>query len=590
MISFKSYFVIGIISTLIFVFTNIVSFLNLPVPENILLSFSFFGVLTFSFTIGIVALLPFRRNFSLFNFVFFPIIISTGLILNVIWMYSLAVFTLNPFVMNSLFIISQFLFFLFFVKQFFIKINYNQFSKQHFKEKISHYGVIFLIIFLIFTITVLSLINFYQYPVLRSDLTDYHTALTQSIISQEHLSYYYNSEVMFDIFHRHYNEREPIPYPQGWHVTTAVYSLFFGINSVQMGFVLSGLVISLIFGCLIALTFSISKSILISLVSIIPFFYTGIRGTQEFYLYGTFITGLAPLIIGILGILSILVLIFSINKEKKYSLSIFIAILIGIGITHPPSVMYLILIMIAYLALNHNNEFLTSIKKYFKNIFSRNFSINDLVLCIILVGVVIGGTYQFQINTILGYASPHNYSAIIENDADVFLGLSRSIDDGYVLTFSIVLIISIIFNIFYIKENRKFSLVILAFVFPIFFVSSFEFLTLLFIPIRLSVLLIPFSWIMLGITIFSLEKMIFLKFITKSNITDISNSQSTSSNVINFNIHWFFHYRFLVLIYFGISILLFYESMIEIFNFNSLIYEILPTHEVVCFGPSLRCT
>jgi len=234
-------------------------------------------------------------------------------------------------------------------------------------------------------------------------------------------------------------------------------------------------------------------------------------------------------------------------------------------------------------------NFLISIKKYFKNIFSRNFSINDLILCIILVGVVIGGTYQFPINTILGYASPINYSAIIDNDGDVFLGLSRSINDGYILTFSVILIITLMINIFYIKENRKFSFVILAFTLPIFFVSNFAFLTLLFIPIRLSVLLIPFSWVMLGITIFSIEKMIFSKFVAKSHITDILNSQSASSNVINFNIHWFFRYRLLVLIFFVISILLFYESMTEIFNFNSSIYEILPTHEVVCFGPSLRC-
>jgi len=302
-------------------------------------------------------LLPFRQNFSLFNFVFLPIIVSVGLILNLIWMYSLAVFTLNPFLMNSLFVISQFLFFLFFIKQYFVKINTNQFSKQNFKEKISHYGLISLTIFLIFTITVLSLINFYQYPVLRSDLTDYHTALTQSIIFQEHLSYYYHPEVMFDIFKIDYPEKGTIAYPQGWHITTAVYSLFFGINSVQMAFVLSGLIISLIFGCLISLTFSISKSTLISLVAVIPFFYTGIQGNQEFYLYGTFITGLGPLILGILGILLSLVLIFSISKEKKYSLSIFIAVLIGVGVIHPPTFMYLISIFIVYLALNYNNEF-----------------------------------------------------------------------------------------------------------------------------------------------------------------------------------------------------------------------------------------
>jgi hypothetical protein len=581
-IPFKIYFIFGVVSTLLFVFSILINLHNLPIVQNIDLIFSFISIVLFSFIIGFVVLLPFRNNISLFNLIYFPIIISTGLLVNLIWIFSLSVFTLDLFVMNSLLIISFPVFFIFFIKHYKNRLRCTQFLSK--KELIKQ--IILLITFLIILTSIASLIDLKEYPVLHSDLSDYHALLIQSIIHQDKVSFIYNHEIMHDVKKIDY-ANSTIPYPQGFHATTAVYSKFFEINPTQQGFVINGIVISLIFGSIISLSFTISKSYLISLVSVMSFFYVALDGgNQEFYLFGNFIIGLSPSLLGLLGIILTLTLLFSINSKKNYSLSIFFVLLISIGVIHPPSTVYLILIFFAHVALNFNRQFFNTIKKSFKLIFSRKFSPSDLVLCIILIGVILGGTYVLPLNAISGYSSPANFSHIVDGDHDLLLGLSRIIDDGFFLSSFIMLYITLFFNIFYIKENRSFSVIILIFTIPIFFVSSSEFLTLLFVPIRLSVLLIPLTWIMLGITICSIEKFISTK-LSKPD-TKMSSKISLSYETSSKN-HWFLHYRILTIIFFIVSITLLHEHIFTIFNFDSIIYQIFPGDGVQCTGISLYC-
>lgn len=465
-------------------------------------------------------------------------------------------------------------------------INNQKISKKIFREKFFTSEILLLLPFIFFSIFILTLIDAFQYPILHSDLSEYHTALTQSILYHDYLSPYYNNDVMFEFNKTYVDVKHPIAYPQGWHVLTSSYSKFFGLNSMQMGFVLSGISISLIFGTIISLTRILSKSILYSFVAVSAFFYTA-HGFSEYSLYGIFLSGIGPFLLGVIGLILFLTFLFSF-QNKKLNYSILAALFFGIGVTYPILIIYVILISVVFLISNKQIGFYNNFKSHIKRFVSKKITVTEFVLIITIIGIF-SGTHLLTWNTLWGNLDDANLSSNLDNNADYFSGFSRStFFNEPLLIFTIILFVILMLNIFYLKENRHFSLLTFSLFIPILFVSYYDVSALLFTPNRLSVLIIPFSWLMLSITLASIDRR-------------MSKISSNSNYILNFKIiklnlnysyfNWFFNYKIPALIFFGVSLLIFLEHSILIFDLNSDLYGDFTKNpnDVVCEGLRLNC-
>jgi len=473
-------------------------------PDSIGLPLAFISILVFSFPIGYVTLLPFKEKLDASFLSIIPLCLCLGFIMNYLWILSVSSFTLNKFVFFSLFFLSiGILIYLKFKTRVSSKHkivfdtleikkrdSFNIFKKNN--EKF------LLILFFIPSILYLSVFTYFPDPIDHTDLAHVHDRLTNSILQKGLLDPYWLTG-------------ENIGYPIGWHVTTVGFINLFNIESLQMGYVVLGVASFLIYGLLLSISYFLTRSVLIATASSTAFFFAPL-GDPQGYLYGTFVNALAPFNLGLLCIVSALcIFILLNNKSNKQFLWILLLLFIGTGLAYPPLIIYFIIWVALYLIIKDkeikNFEF-KSAKNIFKHLKISSFNLSHLVFVIVIVGTLVGELYVIQYNIVNDALNSLN--KFPESAQLTFSAGFTYVDLPSTKFFVPLLIIFSMVNLFYFKEGKYFSLIAITSILIASF-ASYSFYEGFFVPRRINVFIVPFTWILFGLIIRQTEILIYKK-------------------------------------------------------------------------------
>ena len=458
---------------------------------------------------GYLSLLPLRTQLNLPFLCIIPVCVSLGFVLHYLWVLALSSFTLHPLPLFSLFFISVAIIF---YQRLRVRFTNDHSVKQryyHTQDKLISIGIdkghwkYLIVLFIIPSILFLSLITYYQQPILYSDLGHHHTWLTESIISKGHLDPFWEAG-------------EIIGYPIGWHVLTGSFSILFNLEPLKMGFVLIGITSFLIYGVLLSISYFLTRSLWLSAASMAAFFYSPLTMDTQTYLYGLFVYGIAPVQLSFLCILLGLSLLLLIKRKNNQSfLSILLLLLIGAGIAYPPMVFYFLIWIALYLIVKGRG------KKYNLKIGEKlNFNIKSLnishlVLISLIIGMTAGSLLIIQYNIVF-----YDLNTLNDFSEEAKLKLSGGLTyltDDYVKYLVILVIISMI-NLFYFKEIRYFTIVVFSSIMIGIMAPYFGYFEGFFVPLRINSLLVPFTWILLGCTIRQIESVIYRRLAIKSKL------------------------------------------------------------------------
>lgn len=549
---------------LLFLFYSIIIF-----DFNNTNTFQLLTILGLSLPVGYLALYPLRTQFNIPSIGMVPFYLAVGFILNFIWSLSVSPFTLNPIFLFSLFQISIISIFYIKIKKYMIKKNIlKSSSKEKLKSSLlstdAKKWIIVTSLFLISIILFVTISEKYPNPLPYSDLTTYHSILAQAILEHGNLSHTLTDAKILDF---HSRLISTIAYPIGFHVNIVSYSQLFDLALPQTAHLILIISTLLIFGVLISTSFFMTRSILITISSMAAFFYVIFPRIDQPFLFFNISDGGGTIQLGILCFVSSLFLLLSCKKKYKPSfLLILFMLFLGTGFSHPSLIPYFLILIISYF-IAYFRKILPFSSKLCKQILHKpNFkSFNVLYFLRIvlfvgmIVGMIVGEIYLIQINII----ESANYPV---SKYDFSTGHTFNVESNLIPSyFLFTLIVTSLFYLFYIKKYSFYPLAMILLFLTTITVSSFGIYLSIFAPSRFTSLLVPMTWILLGMLITQ------IRYSLLSKINKLNKKYYFYSNVLGKLYHSFLFYS--PLIFLIISLSIFTQNIMPVFDMNSAYYE-----------------
>ena len=468
--------------------------------HDIIPSIAFLMTIVFSISIGQAILVNFKSLKPIPSSVRFGLSIGIGMIVSFLWAYFLSPYTIEPWTYSILLIISLLILVLnYFNYKSKLNLNQNKSNIQIYNFKFNqHYlddsqiSKLFEIVTfgIIISAIIVSFLKMDSWPP-WGDIAR-HSTWTAFLIHEGNF-----------ISHVPSMPDRLLTYPLGIHFFAGNLSILYNLAPAQIFFILGNIGMLVIFITIFSFTSYITKSKWIPIIIASSTLYVS-HSSEVFTELLWALNGLIPLLWGLSTMFLLISFLFMVPNLKNFKNISLIFLIIFTGILmYPPTTIYLLVILTAFILTPHKFNSKTQLFSV-SNIKKSFFHLDFYIFFIIILGLSTGFIFEIPLNNINLLGHTYIDTQVNPSHHPIFSPAKMFTEPFFILS-TILGISCAIFDIILLKKFRFLSIFVLFFIGVI---LNGDLLTgifgLILAPARFVVVIPIFSWILLGLVVYSL--------------------------------------------------------------------------------------